>query len=261
MKNTSVTRALLAALCLGALAINTFTAAGQGGPFMGIGSGPRFDGHMAKLFGEHRQFSCGLEVEAKPADRPDGIAMPGRLSYADGKSRLEMDLTKLKGAMMPPAMLDQLKALGMAELAIITRPADGTSVLVYPGLKSYAPVGNGSKPAPPDKFTMATKELGRESVDGQDCAKNQVTVTGPDGKKFEATVWNASGLKGFPVRVRSEEGGVPFTIHFREIKFEAPAAALFTAPASFTKYDDAQSLMRGVLMKKLSEANGAPAQP
>ncbi len=250
-------RWLAISLSFGAILFGVVDAPGQGSPFMGMGSGPRFDGHMAKLFGPHQFFSCALEVEARPSDRPDGIALPGRLNYAEGKSRLEMDLTKIKGGMMPAGMIDQIKALGMAEMAIISRPADGTSVLVYPGLKSYAPIRDANaKSAAPDQYTMASKELGKEPVDGQDCVKNQVTVTGPDGKKFEATVWNATKLKNFPVRIRSEEGGVPFTLNFKEVKFEKPGVALFENPASYTKYDDAQALMRGVIMKKMSEATG-----
>lgn len=248
--------AIQLSLCAALLGANHASA--QGSPLMGMGSGPRFDGHMAKLFGPHQFFSCALEVEAKPSDRPDGVALPGRLNYAEGKSRLEMDLTKIKGGMMPAGMIDQIKALGMAEMAIISRPADGTSVLVYPGLKSYAPIRDASttKSAAADQYTMAAKELGKEPVDGQDCVKNQVTVTGPDGKKFEATVWNSTKLKSFPVRIRSEEGGVPFTLNFKEVKFEKPSSALFENPASYTKYDDAQALMRGVIMKKMSEATG-----
>ena len=102
--------------------------------------------------------------------------------------------------------------------------------------------------------------MGKETFGGQDCAKNQVKVTGPDGKKFEATVWNATRLKNFPIRIRSREGGVPFTLNFKDIKFEKPAAALFESPASFTKYEDPNSLMRSALMKQIGQGGGAPGK-
>jgi hypothetical protein len=243
-------------LCI--LAAGTMDACGQGGPLMGMGSGPRFDGHMAKLFGTQQNFVCDLDVEATPSDRPDGVSMPARLSYADGKSRLEMDLTRIKGAMMPAGMMEQVKAMGMANMVIISRPDTGVNSIVYPGLKSYASLP-AEKPKTPkaDDFKVVTKELGKEKLDGQDCVKNQVTVTGADGKKFEATVWNATQLKQFPVRIRSSEGGTPYSLTFRNVKFEKPAATLFETPASFTRYDDPMALMRGAAMKL--QGGGAPA--
>ncbi len=246
--------ALVLALAGGA---GTERAAAQGGPFMGMGNGPRFDGHMAKLFGPHQNFTCALEVEAKPSERPDGVSIPGRLSYAEGKSRLEMDLTRMSGGMMPAAMLEQIKALGMAEMAIVSKPADGSTMLIYPGLKSYAPIRSGGAKAPaPDEYKLASTELGKEAIDGNECVKNQVTVTAPDGKKFEATVWNAAGLKNFPVKIQSQEGGVPFTLSFKNVKFEKPAAALFENPASFSKYEDPSALMRDVIIKKMGAGAG-----
>jgi hypothetical protein len=233
-------------------------AVAQGNPFAGFGKGARFDGHMAKLFGENKNFSCQIEVEATPTDRPETVSMTGRLTYSEGKSRLEMDLTKIKGSMMPPATVEQLKAFGMAEMILINRPDTGSSVLVYPGLQSFARMNETPAQTGADDYKVATKELGREKVGGQDCVKNQVTVTGPDGKAFESTVWNATALKGFPVRMQSTEGGTPFTLTFKEVKFDRPAATLFDAPAAYTKYDDIGTLMRGALMKKLGEANGAP---
>ena len=179
-------------ICLLLAGLGSNPLFGQGNPLMGMGNGPRFDGHMSKLFGTQQNFSCALDVDATPSDRPDGISIPGRLTYSDGKSRLEMDLTKIKGSMMPAGMADQIKAMGMAEMSIITRPDNGSSFIIYPGLKSFAPLpANSAKGAATDKYTVESSELGKENVAGHDCVKNKVTVTGPDGKKFEATVWNA----------------------------------------------------------------------
>lgn len=239
-----------------AAGIGSTQALAQGNPFAGFGKGARFDGHMAKIFGENKAFSSVVEVEATPTDRPETVAMTGRLAYSDGKSRLEMDLTKIKGSMMPPSTVEQLKAFGMAEMVLINRPDTGASVLVYPGLQSFARMNENPNQPGADQYTVTTKELGREKVNGHDCVKNQVTVTGPDGKKFESTVWNATALKKFPVRMQSNEGGTPFTLTFKDVKFDKPADSLFETPAAYTKYDDMGSLMRGALMKKLGEANG-----
>jgi hypothetical protein len=229
------------------------------GPFGAMGRGPRFDGHMAKLFGEHKAFTCMVDIEATAPDRPDAVGLTGQLAFSDGKSRFQMDLTKIRGG-MTAGMVEQVKAMGMAELIIINRPDTGAGLLVYPGLKSYAKLEENTPRTDTDKYTIQSKELGREAVNGQDCIKNQVLVTAPDGKKFQSTVWNAPALKKFPVRVQSMEGGTPFTLTFKDVRFEKPAASLFDPPAAYTKYDDVTSLMRGAAMKKLGEPNKAPAK-
>jgi hypothetical protein len=237
---------------------------GQGNPLGGMGGGLRFDGAIAKLFGDHQAFSCNLEVEATPNDRPETMSLPTRLHFANGQARCEVDLSKIKGGLMPPGMGEQLKSFGLADLILLSQPNKPT-VLIYPGVQSYAPVDANKQSPGPDRFTMAAKEIGRETIEGDECVQNQVTITGPDGKKFEAKVWNSARLKKFPVRVQSSDGGTPFTLSFRQIKFEKPAANLFVTPASYTKYEDAGALMRTALMKKLGESNGAagtaPARP
>ena len=247
-------------LCLALLVASLIRmdAIGQS-PFGAMGRGPRFDGHMAKLFGEHKAFTCAVDIEATSPERPEPVGMTGQLAFSDGKSRFQMDLTKIRGG-MTAAMVDQVKAMGMSELIIINRPDTGSGLLVYPGLRSYAKLDDNVTRADPNKYTIEAKELGRETVNGQDCVKSQVVVTGPDGKKFQSIVWNATALKRFPVRVRSTEGGTPFTLTFKELKFEKPAASQFDPPASYTKYDDVQSLIRDAAMKKSGESNRAPGK-
>src|SRR5262245_48987611 len=172
------------------------------GPFGAMGRGPRFDGHMAKIFGEHKAFTCMVDIEAKAPDRPDAVGLTGQLAFSEGKSRFQMDLTKIRGG-MTAGMVDQVKAMGMADLIIINRPDTGAGLLIYPGLKSYAKLEESMPRTDSDKYTIQSKEVGREAVNGQACIKNEVVVTAPDGKKFQSTVWNAPALKKFPVRVQS----------------------------------------------------------
>jgi len=226
-------------------------------PFGTVGRGPRFDGHMAKLFGEHKAFTCLVDIDATAPDRPEPVGLTGRLDFSDGKSRFQMDLTKIRGG-MTTGMIEQVKAMGMSDLIIVNRPDTGSGLLIYPGLKSYAKLDESAPRTDPEQYKIEAKEVGREKINGQDTVKNQVVVTAPDGKKFQSMVWNAPALKKFPVRVQSTEGGTPFTLTFRDLKFEKPSASMFEPPNAFTKYDDVGALMRGAAMKKLGESK-APA--
>src|SRR4030095_2144689 len=99
---------LASCLVLAVSGLSSGNALAQG-PFGAMGRGPRFDGHMAKLFGEHKAFICMVDIEAKAPDRPDAVGLTGQLAFSDGKSRFQMDLTKIRGG-MSARMVEQAKA-------------------------------------------------------------------------------------------------------------------------------------------------------
>ena len=88
-----------------------------------------------------------------------------------------------------------------------------------------------SASANPDDFKVETTQVGKETVDGHDCVKNQVTVTDKDGNKHVSTVWNASDLKDFPVKIVMNEGGNATTMLYKNISFAKPAASQFDPPS------------------------------
>ena len=52
-----------------------------------MGRGPRFDGHMAKLFGEHKAFSCAVDIDATSPDRPEPVGLTGQLAFLEARHR------------------------------------------------------------------------------------------------------------------------------------------------------------------------------
>jgi hypothetical protein len=98
--------------------------------------------------------------------------------------------------------------------------------------------------------------LGRETLDGHPCLKHKVVVTEPDGRQHEATVWHATELKNFPLRIQTVDGTDTLTLHFRQVRFQTPVAAEFELPAGTAKYDDPQDLTKAVMAKLLKEAIG-----
>lgn len=225
----------------------------------GGGPSPNFGGAMSKLFGANQTFSANMEFQT-PGPGGDTIAMPGKINFDAGKSRFEMNMSEMRGSKMPPATLAQMKSMGMDSVISISRPDLNLVYVVYPGLNSYLEKAqkDSSDSVSPDDYKAESTDLGKESVDGHDCAKNKVVVTDKAGTKHESTVWNATDLKNFPVKIETAEQGQTATILFKNVSFDKPAASLFEVPAGLTKYTDPQTMMQTEMMKKMGGGMGVP---
>lgn len=222
-------------------------------------SGPRLSGDMAKIFGENSAFKANLEMHTTGGQAGD-TTIPGKIAYLDGKSRFEMDLTRMKSSKMPPQAAEHLKQMGMGETISITRPDKKISYVVYPELKAYfeQPLREPEAAKQESDTKIETTELGKESLDGHDCVKNKVVVTDKDGSKHEFTVWNATDLKKFPVKIETDQDDMNVTMHFTNVKLEKPDAGQFDAPSDFKKYNSPMELMREEMMKRMGGGMGMP---
>jgi len=246
---------LMAAVC-SAQPQNRPRGNGGGGGLGGMAPlAPQFSATLTKLFGDHKAFSTVMDVAMARGTGGDSFATPCKLAFLDGKFRMEIDLTQAKGSQIPPGMTEQLKAMGMGEMTIISQEAKGISYFVYPGLQSYAEIATSDgKPVEADKIKVEVTELGKETMNGHPCVKNKVIVIDQSGKTNEATVWNATDLKKFPVHIETTEANAKVRMDFKDVKFDKPDAKLFEAPAGFARYENLQTMMQEALMKRL----GAP---
>lgn len=240
------------------VALGLVPAFAQPGP---RGGGPQFGGATSKLFGANQSFSAVLEFQTSGGNGGD-MTMPGKMSFDSGKARFELNMSETKGSQMPASATEHMKAMGMDAMISISRPDLKVAYLVYPGLNSYAVMTpqDTSDSASPDDFKVETEKLGAETVDGHDCVKNKVTVTGKDGNKHVSTVWNATDLKNFPVKIVTADQGQNSTMLFKNISFAKPAASSFEPPSGFTKYDSMQTMMQVEMMKKMGGGMGMPPQ-
>ncbi|MBI5773649.1 MAG: DUF4412 domain-containing protein [Verrucomicrobia bacterium] len=245
--------ALAAVLLLAGLvpAQAQFGSGGGGGP-----QGPRLGGGMVKVFGENSAFSATMLMQANDPSTGE-VTVPGKLAFDGGKSRFEMDITQMKGGRMPPGAAEQVKAMGMGEMVVIARPDKKASYLIYPGLQAYADVPlKGGDAADPNDFKMESTELGKETVDGHPCVKNKVIITDKESNKHEMTVWNATDLKKFPVKIETNEQGKKAVMTFKDIKLAKPDAGQFEPPSGATRYDNPQAMMQDVMMKRFGGGAG-----
>jgi len=233
---------------------------GLRGGMGGAPPGPRLGADMAKLFGDNSAFSANLEMHL--AGGPDGgeITMKGKIAYLEGKSRFEMDMTELKNGKMTQKNAAQMKQMGMDKVIAISRADKSSSYTVYPGLQAYVENASQDPDAakPASDFKIDITELGKESVGGHDCVKNKVIVTSSPGQTHESTVWNASDLKKFPVKIVTGEGGKEVTLLFKDVQLGPPDAAQFDPPADFKKYESMMTMMQQEMMKRMGAGRGMP---
>lgn len=239
-------------------------SAGGGGRGFGGPPTPRLDGHLAKLFGSNPNFSANVAMQANA--QGEDTELEGLISFAEGKSRFDIDMGKVKNKRMRADAAEQLKAMGMDRMVMISRPDKKTAYIVYPGLEAYVEMSqdqeNGAQ-AKGGESKVDVTELGKETIDGHPCVKNKAVITDESGAKHEAIVWNATDLKNFPVQIQHGEEGQKGTLHFSNIKFEKPAADAFEPPKGVTRYESFPAMMQGAMMKRMGGPGGPgfPGRP
>lgn len=233
-----------------------------GGMGMGAPRGPEFSGGMAKIFGNNSAFTATMEMQTKDHSGRT-VTMPGKLAVDDGKSHFEIDMTKMTGHELGAEQAAQMKSMGFDRMVMISLPDKKTSLTVFPGMQAYIemPIRDPEATKPASDFKMDVTELGKDTVDGHPCVKNKVVVTDKEGNQHESTVWNATDLKDFPVKIETQERGNTMTMVFKDVKLAKPDASEFNPPADYKKYDNMGAMMQQEMMKRMGGGRmGAPGQ-
>ena len=220
---------------------------------------PKFGGSMTKLFGGISAYSATMETQVKESSG-NTVTMPSKIFSLDGKTRVESDTANMKGGNMPPNAAEQMKAMGMGSMVMISRPDKKISYMIYPGLQAYAenPMPDRDAATTTADYKVETTELGKDTVDGHPCVKNKVIVTDNQGNKYESVVWNATDLKKFPVKIETDHQGQTMTILFKDVTLAKPDSGLFDPPSGFTRYDSMQTMMQQEMMKRMGGGMGMP---
>ena len=238
------------------MCLNLVSASAQmGGP-----KGPQLSGNIAKLFGKNSAFSAAMEMQTLMPPQNQTVTMPGKIAFDAGKSRFEMDMSEMKGASMPPQAIAQMKTMGMDKMVMIARPDKKLTYMVYPNLQAYTEIAITDQDAvkAESDFNVEVTKLGEEKVDGHPCIKNKAVVSDKQGNKYESTVWNATDLKDFPVKIEVQDQGHAMTMLFKDVKLAKPEASLFESPAGLKRYDNPMALIQGEMMKRMGAGMGMP---
>jgi hypothetical protein len=236
--------------CISLASVQAQTGGRRGGVGIPMPRGPVLSGAMAKVFGDNSAFTATVEFQGPEASGRGPLR--GKMSFDSGKSRFEMDMSEMGGA----SGAAQMKAMGMDKMVMIARPDRKVNYMVYPGLKGYVEtaIDNPELSKPESAYKVEVTELGKETVDGHPCVKNQVTVTDDQGKKNEFVLWNASDLKKFPVKLESSREAQKYTMLFKDVKLAKPEATELEPPADFKKHESMMSMM----MERMGGGMGMP---
>jgi hypothetical protein len=238
--------ALLAAVTLGFTLATVQAQPNQAGPSGQARPGPQFSGYLSQLFADNPAFSANLEFHSYGATTGNAVTVQGKLAYLNGKTRFEMDMSDAGDANLPRQDASSLTQMGMNTMIAISRPDAKVNYFVYPGMKACVrrPISAAEAAATAAGYNVQVTAVGDENVLGQNCVKNKVVVTGADGISHESTVWNATDLNKFPIKIETTQNGATVIMLFKDLKLEAPEAAQFDPPADYKEYDNFMSLMR-----------------
>ena len=231
-------------MSVGALAAGSVLAQMPQMPMMSLGQ----NSALIQLFGATKEFSSRVETVVKSPK--DTATLPMEMAILEGKMRMELDMTKMKSREVSAENSAMMKQMGMDRMIIVTAPAEKAVRYIFPGLEAYTEMpiqGTGGQDAAPK---LEAKELGKETVDGHPCVKNQVTIVEASGQQQQFTVWNATDLKQFPVKIEMSDKGGQTVMSFKDVKLAAPDAKLFAAPAGYSKHTDMQQMMMSAMQKK-----------
>jgi hypothetical protein len=232
----------------------TFAQLGNGSPAKGMNAA------MMKLFGSNNSFSSKAEIRLLDKAGKASTVIPMGFTMLDGKMRMDIDLTQIKSSDMPPNAIPMMKQMGMDTMIAIKRPDKKQDLIIYPGLKSYleSPSSKEEIADTAKNYKIDKTKIGKETIDGHPADKNKVVMTDDKGQKTEATTWNATDLKDFPVQIQMAEDGENVVVKFSDVKLAKPAPTQFEVPAGLARYTNQQQLLQ-VAASKMIGPNGAAA--
>ncbi len=100
-----------------------------------------------------------------------------------------------------------------------------------------------------------------EKVNGHLCKRADVILTVSAGPSAQFTVWRASDLNGFPLRIKSVNGGTRFALDLSDVRLAAPPGDIFLPPPDFTRYPDPETMMTELMTRKATLKKGGASGP
>jgi hypothetical protein len=141
--------------------------------------------------------------------------------------------------------------------AFIWDARERTGFILSDALQGYAPISS------PVRITniMITAQMAGSAetqVNGYPGHEAEVSVASDDGSTAMFSIWRATDLGGFPVRIKTMNTVPPFTLNLSGVRSENLSPKLFLPPDGFTKYASADA-MAGELYARKSKLKNATA--
>lgn len=134
--------------------------------------------------------------------------------------------------------------------SFIWNVSEGKGYVLNDPLQGYAPVSAPSMTTGP--VESANSGIS-EDIDGHHCRRVSKTIALNDGTTATYTVWEATDLKGFPVRIKSGNGQL--VIEFSKIRLEEIPLSLFSVQDGFQKFNSPEIMTSELLERELRMKN------
>jgi hypothetical protein len=232
----------------------TFTMAGSALAQTGT---PSLGTILSRLVGENNTFTADLLLTVTVSG--EATTMPAKTAFNAGKLRVDLNVGGAKAPRMKPENIERMKTMGMDKTVDIARPDKKIAYFLYPNLSAYVETPLQEIDLKPDSaFKVKITELGKETLDSHPCTKNKVIITDDKGNNRELTVWSATDMKKFPLKIEIPTlQDQTTTFAFSNVKMAKPDAGLFELPTGYKQYPSKQDVVREQMKKQME--NAAPA--
>ena len=180
---------------------------------------------------------------------PQNFTLDLPFATQNGQIRFDLDLNKIKPATGADTMAEVTSITG-SQVTILASPGLRTAWLIFPGLKALVELK-----APPPLGTQtgmsATGSDAPETVAGFECRKKELHFTGSQDKTVVLSVWQATKLQKFPVKLQIAHEQVGVLANLPDIRMQNPDPAQFKLPEGYTRYNNMQELVAAVLVQKM----------
>ena len=221
---------LLAALSIAVLSLNAALAQAPA-----AGTPASINTAFMKLFGTAEAFTAKADTRVFDASQQEKVRLVMDFFSADGKVRYEFRLAQMQSKELTPSKIASLKESGMERIVGLFRPDKKVTYIVYPGMQSYLSMPLAKEDI--DDFEKGVKlektPLGKETLDGHACVKNNCVIKDSRGTVLQAVTWNAADLKDFPLQIEMKEKGNTVRMHFTQLRFAKVSPQQFEVPPAY----------------------------
>ena len=216
---------------------------------------PGISAELFRVFAEFKSFSAQGELRMRDSSGSETLLLPLHLGHEPGKLRLDFDLTQVTGGLLPDFARESMTQVGLNRAATVLDPEKQLIVMLFPLVRAYTEMAMPKEEAAAAqrKFTSARKELGRETIDGHDCAKTLVTFTDEAGQTSEATCWLAADFQGLPAQIETRDKAGTTQLRFKSIRRVTSGARRFNIPDGYKKYPSSTALVKAVVAQAVAE--------
>lgn len=93
---------------------------------------------------------------------------------------------------------------------------------------------------------------------GHPCAKTMMVVSEPNHPTEKATLWCASDLQQFPIKMEVNAEGRIMKFDFRDVQVKKPDASLFEIPTNYVEFTNSTEILNYAKEKFRERLNTVP---